>query len=327
MKLLVTGAGGFLGRHVVAALVARGHQVRALLRPASAPPAEWPAGVEIFRGDLRAARELEPAFDGVDALVHLAASVTGGEDAQFFSTVVGTERLLDCMSRTACRRLVLASSFSVYDWSNIRGALDEGSPLETAPDLYQRDGYSIAKSWQERVTRRMAEKHGWSLTVLRPGFIWGRGHADIAAIGLDLGRVLVVIGPTHRIPMTHVENCADAFALAATDARAAGQTFNVVDGPGERVWTYCGDYLARSGIRKLRIPAPYPLVYAAIWLLYATLFRRNPKLPHVLVPVRLESRLKPLRFGSRRLRELLGWRPALDYRAARERTYGAAPAP
>jgi len=147
MKALVTGANGFLGQRVVAALIEQGHSVRALVRPAAAVEAiGWPASVEIVRGDLRSARELKPAFDGIDVLVHLAAAVTGGEDAMFASTVSGTERLLTAMVGTGCRRIVLASSFSVYDWSEIHGTLDENSPIETGAALYQRDGYSIAKS-------------------------------------------------------------------------------------------------------------------------------------------------------------------------------------
>src|SRR3984893_6851371 len=121
MKALVTGANGFLGRHVVAALLARGVEVRAMVRPATRLEAlGWPSSVEIFRADLRSSRELSTAFDGVDVLIHLAAVVSGGEDAQFAGTVVGTERLLDAMASTTCRRLVLCSSFSVYDYSSTK---------------------------------------------------------------------------------------------------------------------------------------------------------------------------------------------------------------
>ena len=328
MKVLVTGANGFLGRHVVSALLARGHAVRALVRPAARlDDLRWPPAVEIYRADLRAARDLERAFAGVDVLVHLAAAVTGGEDAQFAATVSGTERLLEAMGRSACRRLVLASSFSVYDWSRISGTLDEDSPLEPVPDLYERDGYSIAKSWQERVTRRFAGKHGWDLTVLRPGFIWGRDHAYLAALGQQVGRVHLVIGPFSRMPATHVENCADLFALAAEDPRARGQTFNVVDNDGERIWSYLGDYLRESGQGGFRIPVPYRLAYSIVRLAYATVFRRNPKLPHVFVPCRFESRLKPLRFTNRRAREVLGWEPKLGYRECLSRTWSPQDAP
>ena len=321
MRALVTGASGFLGRQLVAALAARGHQVRAMVRPAAAIDGlAWPGSVEIVRADLRASRELQSAFEGVDVLLHLAAVVSGGEDLQFAAAVVGTERLLDAMARSACRRLVLASSFSVYDFSAARGTLDEESPLHRVPEVYGRDGYTIAKWWQERVTRRRAEAEGWDLTVLRPGFIWGRDHAYLAALGQRLGRHHLVIGPWTRLPLTHVENCADAFACAATDERARGQTFNVVDGPGERIWSYLASYLRATGERGLRIPVPYRLALPVVRLARVTVFRRATKLPSILVPTRFESRFKPLRFENRRLREVLGWAPPLDDQECWRRT-------
>src|ERR1700726_232465 len=154
MRALVTGANGFLGRHLVGALLARGIDVRAMVRPATRLEAiGWPSSVEVFRADLRTSRELPRAFEGVDVLIHLAAVVSGGDDAQFAGTVASTERLLDAMATSACRRLVLCSSFSVYDYSSTRRTLDEGSPLHQVPDVYTRDGYRISKWWQERVIR------------------------------------------------------------------------------------------------------------------------------------------------------------------------------
>ncbi len=325
MRALVTGANGFLGQHVVAALLARGIEVRALVRPAARLDAlGWPSSVEIFRADLRSSRDLSRAFEGVDVLLHLAAVVSGGEDAQFAGTVVGTERLLDAMAASACRRLVLCSSFSVYDYSSTSWTLDEDSPLHQTPEVYTRDGYTIAKWWQERVTRRFAEKHGWELTVLRPGFIWGRDHGYLAALGQQYGRHHLVIGPRTRMPMTHVENCADVFALTAAAPRARGKTLNVIDGPGEHIWTYLSDYMRGSGQPGWRLPVPYWLAISVVRLAFATVFRRATKVPSILIPRRLESRLKPLRFENRRLRETLGWNPPLNYQQCLERTYGAA---
>ena len=289
MKVLVTGANGFLGRHVVSALLAKGIEVRAMIRPAAhLETLGWPSSVEIFRADLRTSRELRSAFEGVDVLLHLAAVVAGGEDAQFAGTVVGTERLLDAMAASDCRRLLLCSSFSVYDYSSTRRILDEDAPLHKVPDVYTRDGYTISKWWQERVTRQFAEKHGWDLTVLRPGFIWGPDHGYLAALGQQLGRHHLVIGPLTRIPMTHVENCADVFATAATDPRASGQTLNVVDGPGERIWSYLSDHMRGSGQRGWRLPVPYWLAIWMVRLAFVTVFRRATKVPGILIPRRLE---------------------------------------
>ncbi|WP_316184445.1 MULTISPECIES: NAD(P)-dependent oxidoreductase [unclassified Bradyrhizobium] len=332
MKALVTGANGFLGRHVVDALLARGIEVRAMVRPATRVDAlGWPSSVDIVRADLRTSRDLARAFENVDVLIHLAAVVAGGEDAQFAGTVGGTERLLEAMAGSACRRLVLCSSFSVYDYTATRDVLDESAPLQQTPDVYTRGGYTVAKWWQERVTRRYVEKNGWDLTVLRPGFIWGRGHGYLAALGQQIGRHHVVIGPLTRIPMTHVENCAGVFALAATDSRAIGQTLNIVDGPGERVWTYLSDYMRGTGERGLRLPIPHWLASSIVRLAFATVFRRATKVPAILTPKKFDAMLKPLRFDNRKLRETLGWTPPLDYEQCLARTYGplpaAAPAP
>jgi UDP-glucose 4-epimerase len=296
-----------------------------MVRPATDLSAlGWPADVEIFLADLRTSRELNAALDGVDVLVHLAAAVSGGEDAQFAAGVVGTERLLEAMTGTSCRHVILASSFSVYDFGATRRVLDEQAPLHTVPSVYGRDGYTVSKWWQERVTRRLAEAHGWDLTVLRPGFIWGRGNEYLSALGQRFGRNHLVIGPTTRMPMTHVENCADVFALCAVDPRARGETFNVVDGPGERIWTYLGDWQRGTGQPGLRVPVPYRLSLWAVRFAYATVFRSATKVPTVLMPDRFESRLKPLHFENRKLREVLGWSPPLDHSACLARTYGPA---
>jgi UDP-glucose 4-epimerase len=322
---LISGASGFVGQHVVAEFLRRGHTVRALVRPATRlEDLHWPPDVEVFRGDLRAGQDLTGAFAGVDVLVHLAAAVTGGEDAQFATTVVGTERLLEAMARSRTRRLVLASSFSVYDWSAIRGTLTEESPLESGTDLYERDGYAIAKVWQERVVRQAAETRGWGLTVLRPGFVWGPGHDLPACLGPRLGRCQVLFGGSTRIPLTHVVNCADLFATAAEDRRAIGETFNVVDGDAIRAWGYLGELCRRADTAGVRVAVPYRVALAGVRLARWSsrrLFRGKGKLPSLLVPCRFEARFKPLRFSNRKVREVLGWRPPLSFADCLRLTY------
>jgi UDP-glucose 4-epimerase len=325
VRVLITGASGFLGRHVVAAFLRRGHAARVLVRPASRlDDQDWSGSVEVVRADLRVARDLVAALAEIDVLVHLAAAVTGSEDAQFAATVGGTERLLDAMALAHTRRLVLASSFSVYDWSAIRGTLTEESPLETGADLYERDGYAVAKAWQERIVRRAAAAHGWQLTVLRPGFIWGRDHAYLACLGQKVGRLHVVFGGSTRLPLTHVVNCADLFATAAEDPRAIGETFNVVDDDEVRAWGYLGEYLKHSGDRGFRIPVPYSLALAGVRLVRWSsrwVFRGKGKLPSLLVPCRFEARFKPLRYSNRKAREVLGWRPPLRFAECLRLTY------
>jgi nucleoside-diphosphate-sugar epimerase len=154
MKVLVTGGGGFLGQSVVGRLLERGHTVRAIVRPSSPKPS-WPDAVEVFRADLRVEEGLARAFDGVDAVMHLAAATSGNEDMQFASTVVATERFLDAMAKSAVKRLIHVSSLVVYDWSKAKSCMDENTALEDNP--YAMGGYTIAKIWQERVVSRFAK--------------------------------------------------------------------------------------------------------------------------------------------------------------------------
>jgi len=325
LNVLITGANGFLGQRVVAAFLQRGHNVRALVRPAAKlDRLPWIDDVEVFRADLRAARDLASAFEGIDAVVHLAAGVKGSEDAQFAASVVGTERLLEAMARSDTKRLVLASSFSVYDWSAIEGELTEESPIEPSTDLYDRDGYAVAKVWQERVARRLAAENGWELIVLRPGFIWGRGNEYLAGLGQRFGQVHLVFGPSTRLPLTHVDNCADVFVEATENPQAIGETFNIVDDEGPTIGAYLKDYLRQTGQKGYRIPIPYGLAFLGVRLARWTskkLFRGKGKLPSLLVPCRFQARFKPLRFTNRKLVEQLGWTPPLDPAERSRRTY------
>lgn len=321
MKILVTGANGFLGRHLVPCLQERGHSVRAVVRPSSADPA-WKA-VDVVRADFRVHPDLTPLFDGVDAVLHLAAAVEGDEDTQFASTVVGTERFLDAMARSSVKRLVLVSSLVVYDWQRARGTLDEETPLAT--DVYRMGAYDIAKHWQERVVLRMAARHGFQLTVLRPGFIWGAGRSEIAGMGRIFGRAYLMVGPATRLPLTHVENCADCVAAATENPAAIGRVFNVVDDDDVRVWRYAREHARRSGRRGFPIPVPYRVGLGIAHLAAATsrfFFGSKGKLPSLLTPRRFQAQFKPLRYRNRRLQEVLGWKAPLTFEACLTRTYG-----
>jgi UDP-glucose 4-epimerase len=327
MRVLVTGAGGFLGRHVVSALVAGGHEVRALVRPsADVADLSWGKGVEVARADLRGGTELAPLFSGVQAVVHLAAQTRGDDSTILSGTLLGTERLLAAMAASSAKRLVLCSSFSVYDWARVGGVLDDDGPLPADP--WPGGAYAAAKTWQERMARRHAEQHGWKLTVLRPGFVWGRGSDDIACIGPRLGRWQLVLGPLRRLPLTHVQNCADAFrAVLATEA-SAGDTYNVVDVLGTTAARYAREHRSGSGRGGPTLWIPYLAARAFVWLANRCArlaFGARYRLPSMFAPVRFALRFQPVDATSTGLRRRLGWRPPMSFQECAQATWGPEP--
>lgn len=321
MRVLVSGAGGFLGRHVVDQLLKHNHEVRAIIRPASPAP-KWSGQVDVFTADLRDSDKLVSAFEGIDVVLHLAAGTSGSEDIQFASSVVATERFLEAMAKSSVKRLVHVSSLVVYDWARAKGTLDENTPLLDKP--YDMGGYTIAKVWQERVVLRFAKAHSWDVTVMRPGFIWGYQHANIAGMGRKLGRAYVMFGPFTRLPLTHVTNCADCLVAAIERPAAVGEIFNVIDGDDIRVWRYVREYAKRSGQNGFLVPLPYllGLGMASLALLVSRiLFGKKGQLPSLLVPRRFESQFKPVRFSTKMLKEKLQWVPPSNFAVCLSETY------
>jgi nucleoside-diphosphate-sugar epimerase len=325
---LVTGAGGFLGRYVVAEATERGHDVRAMVRPAAdVTRLPWHAdpAVKLVRADLRSRAGLVDALKGTDAVIHLAASVGGDLYTQLSGTVVATENLLDAMREAGVKRLVAISSFSVYayidKWSHT--VLKETSSIEGR--LNERDDYCLTKVMQENLIREYAEREGMQLTVLRPGVIYGRDNLWTACLGAQAGdRWWIRIGAGAKLPLTYVENCADAVVLAVEKPGSIGKTFNVVD-------SRCPSH--RKYIRLLRrrmAPAPkvFPVSWTvmrvicrAAWFANRVFFSGEGKLPSILIPARMHARCKPLRYSNAHLRKTLGWQPRYTLKEALDRSF------
>lgn len=321
MKVLVTGASGFLGRYVVLDAVRAGHQVRALVRAGSAVPAQWPAEVEVVRGDVGDLASLETAVRDQDAVVHLAAMVGGGDADQFAVTVAGTERLLTALEGSSVSRLVLASSFSVYDWTHGGAVLDEDTPVDGR--WWERDGYAASKIWQEQIVREASAASPWDLVVLRPGFIWGPEKPECPGVGEALGPAMVVIGWRTPLPLTWVENCASAFTLAVIAPVADGTTLNIVDDELVTTRRYAAASAAALGHRA-RVVLPYPLARGITRLAKATsrgLFAHGGRLPSVLEPRKFEARFRPFAFPNARAKAALGWEPNVSWDQGRARAF------
>ncbi len=326
MKVMVTGANGFLGRHVVAALHGAGHAVHALVRPAADIEAlGWDEDVTVVRADLKSERNLAELLAGIDVVVHLAAAMSGSDFARFSETITTTEHLLDAIAEAGVRRLVLCSSFSVYDWPTAHGRVDESLALLEGHATYERGGYACAKRWQERIASRAADTQGFELSIIRPGFIWGPGNAcPNGSMGPSIGPLRLVFAAGRDLPFTHVVNCADCIRAAVEHPDAPGTALNLVDGHAMTAWSFMGEYLRRSGERGVRVWLPHALLWPCLLGLF-TLARAvlgpRVKLPSIFMPAGYAQGYRPLHYSNERVRAVLDWRPPLDLTAAFDHTF------
>jgi len=328
MKLLITGASGFLGQYVVAEALRQNHSVRAMIRPQTdVHLLPWSGGdqVKIVRHDLRSAIDLEDKIEGVDAVLHLAAAKTGDFYAQFGGTVIATENLLSAMKNVGVSHIVAISSFSVYEylkrWSFT--LLDETSPLEHNPA--DRDEYCQTKLLQEEMIIAYAKAKNWDHVILRPGVIFGKDNLWNARLGIPLGsHRWVRTGAWAQLPLSYVENCAEAVVAAVFSPSANGAIINIVDDqtPTQRRFTQL--LQAQSSTPVKVIPVAWTVMRCIArsgWLVNRLFFGGTAKIPSIFVPARLHARCKPLRYSNNRARQLLQWEPRYSLIEALNRSY------
>lgn len=175
---VVTGASGFLGRHVVSALLAAGRAVVALVRdePTVALLPEHPA-LRIVRAELDTSGSVDAALEGVDvrAVIHLAGGRAPGGlesiDANVRLSLAPTAALIAALSRRAeLEAFVLASSGEVY------GAVP--APFRESAEASPRSGYGIAKLLAEELSLAAFRARGFPAVVVRMGVVYGPGQLD-----------------------------------------------------------------------------------------------------------------------------------------------------
>jgi nucleoside-diphosphate-sugar epimerase len=319
MKVLITGAGGFLGTHVVERFLAHGYSdLRCHLRDYSktarilALAGPYPdARIEFCYGNLRSKAVSAEAVAGVSMVVHLVAGMKGAAAELFADSVVASRNLLDALRvrkdiESAQTRVVLVSSFGVYGVVPLgRGArVDESTPLEDHPEL--RDTYSHSKLRQEQLFWEYQQADGFELVVLRPGVIYGPGGGAFSTrVGLQIGPVFFHLGGSNLLPLSYVVNCAEAIAVAAGDADSAGQVYNVHDDVLPTASRYLREYKRQvKKIRSIRVPYFATRIMARILERYHR--RSLGQLPGIITRYKAAAAWGGNRFSNAKLHSL-GW--------------------
>jgi len=222
MRILVTGAAGFVGRHLIPALIASGHHVRAALRD-GAPP----ANVEEFRhGDLAGEVDWDRAVANVDAVVHLAglAHATDALADERYDRINrdATAKLAQSATRAGLQRFVFVSSIRAQTGPVADHVLNE-SDVARPTDAYGRS---------KLAAEGLVLASGVPAVVLRPVLVYGRGVKGNMATLLRLAKLPVPLplrGLHNRRSLLSVQNLASAIEHALSAQACIGQTYVVAD--------------------------------------------------------------------------------------------------
>jgi NADH dehydrogenase len=253
--ILVTGATGFIGRHLVASLRSLDRPTRCLVRSKARGRKLEAQGCTLARGDMAEPASLRAACEGVDTLIHLVAIIRGKPGDYQQVMAAGTRALIEAASAAHVRRFILVSALGV------------------AKETVELTPYYRAK-WDEEQALEAAELVH---VIFRPSFVFGRcGGALPTFIRLVRYSPLTpVLGPgTQRIQPIAVQDVASHLIKAIELEEVGGRTFDLA-GPDQVNWDQLYSLIARViGKRRRLVHVPFALARPA-----AALFERLPGFP------------------------------------------------
>jgi nucleoside-diphosphate-sugar epimerase len=317
MRVLLTGASGFVGRHTAEALRRAGHDTVCLVRREADAERLAREGHAVVRGDVSDVGRLAEAVDGTDGVVHVAGLIAARSFHEMRDVNEGgTARLASACARAARppRRFVLVSSLAAGGPSAPGRAVHEDDPARPV------SRYGWSKLLGERAARRSLPG-ATALTIVRPPAVFGAWDRGIHAFFLAAARGLRPrIGLRRRaISMVHGPDLARGIVLALASDRAAGRTYHVAD-PVPVDLHDALSWIAEAVGRPTRVlPVPEVLV-RAVGVVAEESARLAGRVPEF-------SRDKVAEFlaagwvcDTARARDELGWTPASSLRPALEET-------
>jgi len=319
-RILVTGATGAVGPHVVQALHHAGYQIRAF--SADAPSAGmFPQDVEVLIGDVTDQVAVRSAMQGVDAVVHMAALLhvvnPPPEIREKYEcvNVGGTETVVEAAIKACVRRVALFSTIAVYGASG-GYVLNEKSP--TNPDTF----YAQTKLAAERIVLNARSTSGQPLgTVLRLGAIYGsriKGNYERLTHALARNRFIPIGNGLNRRTLVYDKDVGRAAVLALSHPAAAGRVFNVTDGEFHTLNEIIESICSALGRKLPRLSLPVGLIRTLVGLIEKGCQTMGLKPP--VTKAIIDKYIEDIAVDGSLIQKELGFVPQYDLKAGWEDT-------
>jgi nucleoside-diphosphate-sugar epimerase len=327
-RLLVTGSNGFIGTKVVERLLEYGiTNLRCFVRPSGKlenlkkilSQRSNAKSVELVSGDLLSREDCRKATQDVSVIIHLAAGMEKSFAGAFMNSALATRNLLDAFLEVGKpKRFVNVSSFAVYSNLSLKhnSLLDETCPLETASQE-RFDAYGFGKLKQEEIVREYAKHHRLPCVTLRPGYVFGAGKQELnGRVGIKIFGPFIQVNGSNLLPLTYVDNCAEAIVLAGLTPGIDGEVFNIVDDDLLTARQFLKTYKVARRFRSVSVP--YWVAYSACYAWEKYSKWSKGQLPPAFNRRRCVANWKSQRYSNEKLKTRLGWKPRVPMKQAME---------
>lgn len=315
MRVLVTGAAGFVGGHLVDMLVERGDEVRALVRPIEDTSyLQTLPHIEMVHGDLTDIKSLKLAVRDVQRVYNVAAKTGpwGPEETYQATNVKGVIDLISVAMDAGVQRIVHTSSITVYG-HHLHGVVTEDHPFYA-----ENNPYSRTKIASEKLIFKLVEEQSAPVVIVRPGWVYG--PRDGASFGrfvslVESGKGFMIGAGKNIVPVVYVRDVAQGL-IKAGDAgpEAVGRAYNIADDrrvtQAEYLNTIADALHVPHVARQLPFSAAYFAGYSAECVWRAMGRRRKAPPPIMTYGVTLLG--GDQQFSIDRARQDLGYAPVFD---------------
>ena len=316
MQILITGANGFVGRHLILALQKRGDSVRALSSPTGDTTWLKQHGIAIFRGDIRSQDMLTEPLRGVDAVVHLVAETKkkwGPMQDAYAINVTGTENVCRAAIKAGVRRLVHVSTSAIYNMK-VGRPVREDDPVEPLDDPY-----CFTKAQGDLLVQRMTREDHLPAVTIRLGALLGPGDSlnfGRLADRIRAGRGIIVGSGNNAVPFVYITDVVQALLLALDSEWAVGQIYNISNDQPITQKQYFSAIAEELGVAPPRVYVPYYPMYAAAYVSERISLLSGYRIPPVATRHGIKILGEDGRLSIDKARRDLGYVPQVPIREA-----------
>lgn len=318
MKIAITGANGFIGRHVVFEALNQGFEVLAITRQVKGQAKESylanflvdhpEANIDLLdvkECNLNDSKQVKDALTDCSSIIHLAAAMNTRDDAHK-QTLAITKNIIDGINHNNIKTLLLVSSISVLDYSkqDANTVIDEKTPLCNDDDAMGH--YAIMKRDQEKLCQQWQRETGKQLITVRPGLVYSDQQLSDSHAGFIKKGMGITVKHEGEVPLIRVDQVARDIVLLLTHSVFAKDIFHLIGRPPISQQDYL-DQLKRQDILKLHLPLSWK-IYERLgqlvrWLL--TKAKKEDKIPDSFKVNSTAARQKPFIFNSDKINQLL----------------------
>jgi len=318
MKILVTGANGFIGSNLVKRLINEGNDVKSLVRKTSDLSFLDQVPTELIYGDITDAKSLENALQNVDMVYHVAGLAADWGPYELFDRInfQGTKNVAKIASAAGVKKMVYISTVAFHGFGKTN--MTETSPVAKNLIPYAKTKY-LAEQW----LWQFQEQTPMKITAVRPGNVYGVNDRTFMLKyleAMETGKFMEVNKGRSKTCPVFIDNLVDIITLVGKESKADGEAFLATDGLDINWHTFNTKLADAMGVKLPKASIPYAVAYPVAKIYYGIHKSLGIKSEPFLTPYRINNGGKDYHFSIAKLQQFFDYQPQTGLDEAVEKT-------